>query len=445
MLDDGTQHQTTINGAPSGSTITITDALPSQADTGNNFVKAVDFSGVDTKQVSVITWGAFDSVYIANGTDTPHKFDGSTCEAMTGFPSTPFIADLVYVQDSYLCFAGLSEAGTSRPWRVRWSDAGLDNAFTSTNFTDLVDTEDWIIAGAPLGNAFIIYKENSIYRQEFLGTDDQTWNFVPTIPDEGVSSLYSVVPQEDHHIIFGRNDIYRYEGGFDLISVGQRIKDKIFGSRGELNIDQLTKIIGIEVVETKEIWFIYPKTGDDDPQNVIRYHLEYKRWTEREFSFPVTGFGLWRDTTATAWNALIGTWQQQTYPWVSKQSLGGVDSVILGDGSSLNSYEYDYTTSDDAGTAISYTIETKDFNLPNKHLRTDRFEYFLRCVDMLIEYSVDQGVTWNTLGTVTSPVSASRQRLWKQFVGTQVRFKFTGSSDLLLQWIAFVYKEETGW
>jgi hypothetical protein len=38
LLDDGTTHWTTVNGAPSGSTITITAALPSDAASGNRVV-----------------------------------------------------------------------------------------------------------------------------------------------------------------------------------------------------------------------------------------------------------------------------------------------------------------------------------------------------------------------------------------------------------------------
>ena len=46
-LDDNTHHRTTVNGAPSGSTVTITDGVPSQAGSGNIVSTAVRIFGPD--------------------------------------------------------------------------------------------------------------------------------------------------------------------------------------------------------------------------------------------------------------------------------------------------------------------------------------------------------------------------------------------------------------
>ena len=64
---------------------------------------------------------------------------------------------------------------------------------------------------------------------------------------------------------------------------------------------------------------------------------------------------------------------------------------------------------------------------------------------VLIEASFDQGASWETLGTVSPGNVFSRQRLYKQFVGRSIRFRFTGSNGFGLDWIGFKYKRESIW
>ncbi|KKL91979.1 hypothetical protein LCGC14_1889250, partial [marine sediment metagenome] len=147
LLDDGTQHQTTINGVPAGTLITITDALPSGAAIGKVVVKAVDFAGSSVIPISIATWTAKDRIYIANGVDTPRWYDGATCEIIENLPATTFSCRLIRVFNDYILLFHTVEDGTAYPQRERWSDAGFDNIWNETvNFNDFYQNDDWITA-----------------------------------------------------------------------------------------------------------------------------------------------------------------------------------------------------------------------------------------------------------------------------------------------------------
>lgn len=444
-LDDGTQHRTTINGTPSGSTIVITDAIPSASALGSSFVKAVDLNGDDDIGSSLITWPAQDAMYFANGIDTPKKFDGVTCTDVLNLPGSSFTCRLVTVFENYLLLLNTTESGTAYPQRVRWAEIGTDDNWNaSVNFTDLYNKEDWITATQQVGPYNIIYKERSIIRQEFVGSVDQTWQFTPTIDAEGALNQDAVVNLGDLHVVFGNSNIYEYNGGFDLQPIGDNIYNNLFGQHGNLNGEFAARVFGLYVEETDEVWYFYPKGSDEFPKSMVKYKISSGSWTTREFQMGITGYGFFSTSTDLVWNQASGSWEAQDYTWVSRQTQANSPTIHLC-GDDLQVYEYDYIASDDAGTAIPYEFITKDFYVPNRKMRTNRFEFWMKGTGITIEISLDRGQSYTTLGTFSPGAEFSRIRTWKQLVGRSVRFRFSGTSTFGIIWMGFTFKGESQW
>jgi hypothetical protein len=222
-LDDGTQHITTVNGAPAATEITITDALPSATGVGKAFVLGLSLSGSDSIPVSMTTWAAFDKMYFTNGVDTPQQFDGSTVSDMTGLGGSTFTCQIVQVFNNYLLLMNNTEDGTVYPQRTRWSEPGDPTSWNwAVNFNDLYSRDDRITAAVELGPYNIIYKERSIVRMEYVGHLDKTWDFLPTIPKIGAVSINAVVNLEDHHLVVWEDNIYDYRGGFGIEAIGDK-------------------------------------------------------------------------------------------------------------------------------------------------------------------------------------------------------------------------------
>lgn len=444
-LDDGTQHQTTINGAPSGNTINIDDALPSGAAIGSAVVKAVDFTGSDDIQPSITTWAAFDKMYITNGVDAPKEFDGTTIETISNLPSSGnFACRIIIIFNNYLLFMHTTEAGTLFPQRVRWSNPGVDNAFNeSVNFRDLYESEDFIVAAEGLGSFMIIYKERSIYRQEFLGLADQTWNFIRTIDAEGTFNQDCVINLGDEHIFFGNANIYRYDGNFNIDPIGDAIFPKLFSQAGELNPTYASRVFGVYVEELDEAWWFYPSGSDEFPMNIIKLKVSTNAWSEREFVDEFTGFGFFRAQGDVTWATASGTWAAFTGPWVSKEIQANAPTIHLLSKTNLRVYDYDYITALDNGSAIAYTVETKDFYISNFLLRFDRYDFRISGSNVLIEASYDQGSSYETLGTVSPGTAFQKLSLYRQQVASSIRFRFTGTETFGLEWVGIRYKAES--
>ncbi len=448
-LNSGGQLQTSINGAPSGNNITITNAIPagSTAGAGNDVFLAVVLTGSDNIPVSITTWAAFDKMYFANGTDKPMEFDGTDVTVISNLPSSGnTLARLITVFNNYLIIMHTTEGGTAHPQRVRWTNAGSDSNWNeSVNFNDLFESEDFIVATATLGTFQVIYKERAIYRMEFLGLVNQTWQFTRTIDGEGALNQDSVLNIGDEHIFMGNANIYKYDGNFSIQPIGDKVFDKIFSFSGELNPEFISRSFGVYVEELDEGWFFYPSGNDSYPQNMLKLKVSTGALSIRKFGINIVGFGFFQSQGDVTWQGALGTWAAYEGIWVSKQIQTNAPTLHLCSQGQLRVYEYDYITAADDGTAIAYEFITKDFYVPNRELRFDRYEFLMKGTTVLIEASYNEGASFETLGTVSPGNVFSRQRLFKQIIGRSVRFRFTGSNGFGLDWIGFSFKRESIW
>ena len=448
-LDSGKQHQTTINGSPVGNVITITAGIPSgeNAASGSDVLKAVVLTGTDSVPVSIATWAAFDKMYFANGADNPREFDGTDVSIISNLPSGGNTqCRLIAVFTNHLLLMHTIEGGTVFPQRIRWSEPGSDSDFNeSVNFNDLYDSEDFVVATETLGTFQVIYKERSIYRMEFLGLADQTWQFTRTIDGEGAVNQDAVINLGDEHVFMGNANIYKYDGNFSLDPIGDSIFDKIFAQDGELNPEFTSRVFAVYVEELDEGWWFYPSGNDEFPKNMLKLKVSSGAWSIRKFDVSLSGFGFYQAQADVTWQTIIGTWEAYVGPWLSKKVQTNAPTLHILSQDQLRVYEYDYITAADDGTAIPFEFVTKDFYVPNRELRFDRYDFMMKGTSILIEASFDQGISFETLGTVSPGNVFSRQRLFKQFIGRSIRFRFTGSSGFGLSWIGFKFKRETLW
>lgn len=446
-LDDGTQHQTTINGAPAANVITITDGLPSAASIGNALVQGLKLTGTDDIPISIDTWAASDKLYFANGIEPPKEYDATDVIDIQNLPGTTFTCRVVAVHNQYLHLLHTTEDGSAFPQRVRNSDTGDPTNWATGNagFEDLYQREDFILDTAALGDHLIIYRERSIIRQEFVGQADLLFNRIVTIDGEGILNGDSIANLGDSHFIPGNSNFYEYFGTFDLNARGDKIRKQIYSQDGEADPAKTNRSFALYVEELDEVWFFYVKSGDTHPRRFLRYNVGDKNWASRDLAVAMQGYGFFQSTTAKTWQQLTGTWAEQTFTWNSKTLLASSPTILLC-GNDNQVYEYDFLAGDDDGTAIPYKVVTGDFYIPNFRIRTDWFEFFAKGISILFEYSIDQGLTWLNFGTASPGVSFDRVRFYKQITAERIRFRWSGSGGGFgLEWFNFMWRQESAW
>lgn len=448
-LDNGDQHQTTIT--ISGLNFTLAAAIPVGRSVANGAIvnRAVALTGSLDLQVSIETIPGSDWMVFTNGVDIVKRYNGTDCVNVPNLPSAGnTICKAVVLYNTALFLLNTTEGGVAHPQRVRRSNQTDPTDWTTgtAGYDDLLDDSSIIKCGYRLGPYLIIYRERSISRGSFVGNSGLNYVFETTVSYEGVPSSKAVAQLKEYHIFVGQAGVYEYRGDYTITPIGQKINIKLFGAIADANPSYISRMFTLYVKELDEVWILYVSTNASTSygcDRILRYNIDLDVWYTRELINEVIGSGTYKTLTTTIWSTLVGNWPAQTWVWGSRQTLANSPNIHLMSRDANQVYEYDFTYGLDISTPIAYTIETKDFAVTDHEFRFDMIEALIQGTSVLIEYSTDSGMSWDTIGTITS-ATQSRNRLHKQIVCNRIRFRFSGSStDFLLTWFAFLYKPES--
>lgn len=444
-INDGTQHQTTIDSI-SGSDITLDAGLDGAADSGNAVVNSVVLNSDLDEHVSFFTLASHNWLVFTNNRDVVKRYDGTDCIDIPGLADVGTVtAKGVTVFKDHLILVATTEDGSEHPQRIRWSHTSDPTRWTDGNasFADLVDTEDFLMNGTPLGSYMILYRDRSIVRMEYIGTDTRLFNFEFVVFGEGPVSPNGVVDMGDYHIFWGNTSIWAYTGGFDIEDVGYKIRPLVFQTDGDMNPAFSYRMFSAYIEELDECWFFYPSANADIPDKVLRMKPETQRFYLRDFHHTLKGLGFFRTTTVQRWIDLEGDWTEQTFRWNSVRLLANSPITLLCASDPKQVYAYDYLAVDDAGNVIQYEIESKDFTHPGFMVRIDHLAARMAGTGISIEYSSDSGETWTTAGSFDPGSSFITQRVHMGITVPRIRFKISGSGGgMRLSWLRFPYTIE---
>lgn len=447
VLDNGDKLQTTIT--VSGTTFTLADAVPVGRSIANGAVVdlAVVLAGQLDHQISAETIPGSDWMVFTNGVDIVKRYDGTDCVDVPNLPSSGnTICEAVALYNTALFLLSTTEGGTAHAQRIRRSNQTDPTDWTTgtAGYDELLDESDAIKSAHKLGPYLIVYRTNSIARGSFIGSGGINYSWDTMIPDEGVISTRSIIPVKNSHIFVGHNNVYEYFGDYALHPIGDNIYDHLLGIQGEMHPSYRQRVSLLYITSMNELWIAYPSTlsSDGNCDEILRHNTLNKEWYHRTLPNNIISSSLYKQTITTTWDDLVGDWLSQNWAWNSTVISPNIDVIHLCAASPNQVFEYNFTSALDNGEVISYTIETKDFTLPDSEFRFDMLEMKMRGTSVLIEYSTDLGLNWNTLDTVTN-TTLSRVKVFKQFVTNSVRFKITGSSaDFAISWLGISYKIE---
>lgn len=349
LLDDGSQHQTTINGAPAGSTINLTDAMPGAAAVNNAVVKAKDLTGNDSREVvfEAVPWHEW--TVFTNGIDPPQRYDGTTVEDIPNLPSGGnTVCKSLVAFKSYLVLLGLQEGGTEFPYNVRWSDNGDATNWSTgdAGFTPLTDTRDPIVGGKLLGNFLVIHGTRSMTRCQFLTQGPSPFQFTgisfgKSAQAEGVSALShnSIFALEDAQVFPSRKGIYIYRGGVTVDRISNLIPSLIIDT-----MDASKEHKAFTQVSDRRDWlmFFLPRTTEDWSSTAIILDRLRSAWMTRRFSFQNSFAAIRTGKSGVRYVDLVGTMAEQTWTALTLSAGEPRPTIVMGDPNNNVVYEYDY-------------------------------------------------------------------------------------------------------
>lgn len=204
-----------------------------------------------------------------NGVDKPMSWDGDVTHKLATLPGWD-VNERCGVLAAFKQFwvaLDITKTATRYPYMVKWSSAATPGAnpasWDETDVTldageqDLGESGDTMIDGRPLGDTFIIYKQNTriAMRQTF---DARVFSFQRLPGAAGALARGCVAEAPGGHYVFGNGDIYMHAGGEPVSLVDATNRDYIFAAMDSTNAQ---RSFVVSNTPHNEVWFCYPEQG----------------------------------------------------------------------------------------------------------------------------------------------------------------------------------------
>ena len=367
-------------------------------------------------------------VVATNGYDTPQMWPLSG-----GVPSlsSPFMelrnwpsgTECKSIRSFRTFLVGLNwERTNEEPRLVKWSTEASYGSPPSTWLEsdatldageyELADTPGDIIDGFPLGDSFIIYKDDSIYIMNYVGTP-YIFSFKLLSPTIGLLAKEAVAEFEGGHFFMGNSDFYVCNGQTVTPMLSNKLRRTVFD---ELNGENYLKCFVAADYVRNEMMACYPAGSS----TVVNKALIWN-WKDNTFSFrdlPDTSHissGIVEITTGATWDAATLTWNADSDPWGATNYDNVVKNIVFADVTNTKIYRDNKGNKKDTATMSAY-IERSGYDLGDP--QSVKFVSAVypqievsgnNTVDVYVgrQMSTEEGITWEG-PTAFNPNSQSK-------------------------------------
>jgi len=165
---------------------------------------------------------------------------------------------------SFLVALNITEATVPFSRKVKWStEAAIQtlpaswdesSAIVDAGEYSLEDTKGKILDGLPLGDSFMIYKEDSIYIMSYVGTPF-IFSFKQLSPSVGALSKNCIAEFDGGHFFLGNGDVYINDGQRIKSILPHKIRDYLFEN---LDGEYTERSFVVADYGNTEMWACFP-------------------------------------------------------------------------------------------------------------------------------------------------------------------------------------------
>ncbi len=168
---------------------------------------------------------------------------------------------------NYLIALNVTKAGVSKPFMVKWShpaDPGaVPSSWDETDGTkdagesDIAEGQDAIVDGMQLRDSFMIYKEQSIWRMDYVG-GQYVFRFTKVLGNSGALNRNCIVDVDGFHYVLTSSDIIVHDGQNATSVLDKQTRRFLFQ---DIDKDNSGKAFVFKNPFFNEVFLCYPKSG----------------------------------------------------------------------------------------------------------------------------------------------------------------------------------------
>ena len=250
---------------------------------------------------------------------------------LKNWPATSSYCRSIAAFKTFLVGLNWSIGGNEYPNLVKWSTEASallpPNSWAEADATldageyQLSDTPGKIVDGLPYGDSFLIFKEDSIYIMNYVGTP-YIFSFKLLSPTVGLLAKNAVAEFDNGLFFVGNSDCYVTNGQQVTALLPNKLRREMFS---DLNGDNYQKVFVVADNQRNEMLACYPAGISSIPNKALIWN-----WKDNTFSLRSIpdlyhiNSGIAAITTGTTWNDHTEDWNAGPGIW----GMGNYDNVL---------------------------------------------------------------------------------------------------------------------
>lgn len=366
------------------------------------------------------TGGSLNGVFICNNkADQPQYWGGDTAvklQVLPGWVNTHRVAWMRPWKNYILC-GDVTKAGVRYPHMLKWSAAAVAGAVPTTwdiadatqdaAERDLAETPDVMVDGLPLGDAFIVYKERSMYSvtQTF---DSRIFRTARLPGNTGMLARGCGVAIPSGHVVLTAGDL--------ILHAGQGVKSIVSGRMRKWLFNTMSSTLASRSFVTSnpqknEVWVCFPSTDATSCDTALVWNWENDTFGIR--TLPSVTYGdagqvsTASATASTSFDSDAGTYDTDGSTYDENEYASNEARMVF---SHLTKLSLVDTGTTDFGTALTSSLERTGMHFDDPYSvkiirsvypRVDAPIGTVISIQVGSAMNPDSAVTWSTVGTFT--------------------------------------------
>lgn len=290
------------------------------------------------------------------------------CTDLTAWPASTY-CKAIRSYKNYLVGLNITKTTTNYPFMVKWShpaDPGaLPVTWDHTDATkdageaDLAEGQDAIVDGLQLRDSFMIYKESSIWRMDYVG-GAYVHRFTKVLGQSGALARNCIAEIDGRHFVLAGSDVIIHDGNSATSVLDRAARRWLFN-----NIDQTNYKASFVFKNPymNEVYACFPSVGSTIPDTALVYNYSTGTVGIRDIpSINHANNGLVESGLGpTTWADDHDSWGSDVTTWGQSDFTPDAARVLMGS-SAQKIYLLDSSTKFDA-TAVDAFLERRGLSL----------------------------------------------------------------------------------
>ena len=315
--------------------------------------------------------GILGGIPIINNTvDVPQMWTPvSTSQVLQDLSNWPsgYTAKLMRPFQEFMVAFDITKSGIRYPMMALWShpaDPGaVPSSWDVTDATkdageiDLAATPGRILDSVPFGQINFVYKESSIYTQQYVG-GNTVIGFRLLHDDFGLLATDCAINFRKKHFCVTSDDILLHAGGEPTSLLTNRWRRELFNL---IDPGYYDRSFVIPNIPRHEIWFCFPTVGDTQPTVALTWNWDTGALSYRELNAEIAFAAIGSvdpSAASQAWDSDSDTWDSDTTIWDAQSYDPANTRILMADSENTEFHFMDYTNQFNGSNMTAYVERT---------------------------------------------------------------------------------------